>query len=358
LGRVLYLNVLSQKSKNAWKIHNTLKKNAMTTVSVRTCGSDLQTINPVYNQRFRRAYEAWLDQKSGSQAEIGWGGCTLPCAGYVQLATQQSFDPSVWVKNCGSCLREMPNSIPSVERPEDVRWGGGCSLCVTVLAPWAFHHPNEIHLPTPDQIQTFVQSGNYVSAYEGFQALTPCQQSEWLQKVCGQGGEQGESYELPLDSEPIPEASSSTGLNQGLLIALCIVAVLLVGIGIRYGRQRWYNSSTYVLAQAAGRTFQIARSTFSKLREDCMSKTLGGLETYKQGLEKDGGKINKKITRGLVDQGVLCLKDVDNAYRDSVTGANGIYTPGTVPELIRTALEEDINSTREYETQLEDIVAE
>jgi hypothetical protein len=203
-----------------------------TSVSVFTCGSELDAMNPLYHTRFQTLYDTWLKQKlSDAQSGGCWEACVAPTP---TTAHSTTHIPDMY--RCGKCIHDL------VESPQKTaaQQGGGCSLCVDVLAPWAYQQ-HTTTLPTPEELQTFLQGSTYPDAYQAFQSLPTCERAEWTRAVCGTGTN-GTAYKVPLDaasaSPPSSDSSISTEGWVGIGVAIVVVLVLLVLALLFMRRQR------------------------------------------------------------------------------------------------------------------------
>jgi hypothetical protein len=207
-------------------------------VEVRTCGSPLHSRNPFYHERFITAYQHWLRQKLTPS-------CVSACMPLVDTTDSTTqLTPAAW-SMCVTCLGTTPNVASLDTSLPDPRHGGGCKLCVEVVAPWALHHlggPNQLELlqdpiplPSGETLRTFVESGEtYHTAQQAFYTLTPCQRAQWIQRVCGQGGERGESYNVISTQAKDDPTSSRSVTQESWFVPLIVVCVLVVGAFIYF----------------------------------------------------------------------------------------------------------------------------
>jgi hypothetical protein len=138
-------------------------------------------MNPWYSNRFQTRYQTWLETHVGS--------CYVRCS-----STWITTPTPLHVSTCGECLYHVSTTSQQALGSQ----GGGCSLCVEMVAPWAYHYHIRDRLPTTTELRTFL-AGSVPAAYKTFHSLPPCDKATWLQQVCGTGGTTGEVYHLPLD---------------------------------------------------------------------------------------------------------------------------------------------------------------
>jgi hypothetical protein len=223
--------ILARKEKTLGEPTHPIR--ARMAVEVQTCGSPLHSHNPFYHERFITAYQHWLRQKLTPS-------CVSACMPLVDTTDSTTqLTPAAW-STCVTCLGTTPNVAPLDTALPDPRHGGGCKLCVEVVAPWALHHlggPSQLELfqdpipmPTGETLRTFVESGEtYRAAQQAWYTLTPCQRAQWIQRVCGQGGERGESYNV-ISTQAKDDPTSSRSVTQESWFApLIVVCVLVVG---------------------------------------------------------------------------------------------------------------------------------
>jgi hypothetical protein len=190
-------------------------------VSVFTCGSELDAMNPLYHVRFQTPYDTWLKQKLGYAQ---FSGCWTACM--PRSATDISTTPTTLLPDmpgCGKCIKDL------VESPQKTaaRQGGGCSLCVDAVAPWAYQQ-HTTTLPTPEELQTFVKGTTYPDAYQVFQNLPTCERAEWTRAVCGGDTTSGKEYAIPLEAaSTTPTSDASSSLSTGALAAIVVVVILV-----------------------------------------------------------------------------------------------------------------------------------
>lgn len=213
-------------------------------VDVRTCGSPLDSRNPFYHERFVVPYQRWLRERLSPS-------CVSECTTFVDTTGTTRLTPAAW-STCVACLGTTPNAAPLDKSLPDPRHGGGCMLCAEVVAPWALHHvggPSQLQilqgpipLPNGETLRTFVESGEtYRLAYQAFYTLTPCQRAQWIQRVCGQGGERGESYSV-TSTQTKEDPTSSTPVTQEWWFVMVVVGCTILVVGVSWVGVSWYRS--------------------------------------------------------------------------------------------------------------------
>jgi hypothetical protein len=202
-----------------------------TSVSVFTCGSELDARNPLYHKRFQASYDTWLKQKLGDAQSSGcWEACVDTRATAISTALTTHL-PDLY--RCGKCIHDLVES----RQKTAARQGGGCSLCVDVVAPWAYRQ-HTTTLPTADELQTFVK-GPYQDAHRVFQTLPACERAEWTRAVCGGDTPSGKEYPIPLEVvSTTPTQGASSGLSTGAIVGIIVVVLLVIIIGLVIVRWR------------------------------------------------------------------------------------------------------------------------
>jgi hypothetical protein len=203
------------------------------TLLIYTCGSELDTRNPAYHTQFQTLHDTWFKQT------LEGTDCWSSCVALTTATTTLQFatlPPDVY--RCGQCIHKLGDGPQKTA----ARSGSGCSLCVDVVAPWAYAQQNT-RLPTVAELQTFLQGTTYPDAYEVFQNLPACERAEWLQSVCG-----GDTrpYTIPLGAQvsplpPPPSSASTTRLSDAAIagiVLICVVAFILLVAGIYWYRKR------------------------------------------------------------------------------------------------------------------------
>lgn len=231
--------------------------------TVRTCGSDLDTHHPHYARRFKALYRTWLGHKLGmldpeiqdATIPICRDSCSFEYnirAPLTSTTPIPTLTPS-WAQACVRCLyHNQLDANFSNASLQAVQKGGGCSLCVSVVAPWAFQKyqllgampSHDLPLPQNGELYDFIHGDTFNSTIQAFQNLTECQRAGWVRKMCGQNdagttvaagtSSAGQAYVLGervlVDSPPTPPPvsnSSSSGLTLWAWVGI-ICAILIV----------------------------------------------------------------------------------------------------------------------------------
>lgn len=187
-----------------------------------TCGSGLDSMNPWYSNRFQARYQTWLETHVGS--------CYARCS-----STWITTPTPLHVSTCGECLYQVSTTSQQALESQ----GGGCSLCVEMVAPWAHHYHIRDRLPTATELRTFLAGSVYSTAHKTFHDLSPCDKATWLQQVCGTGGTTGEVYQLPLDhgvsdTNTTHDAQVFKFVMLAIYILCGVVACYVILMGVRY----------------------------------------------------------------------------------------------------------------------------
>jgi hypothetical protein len=195
-------------------------------LSVYTCGSEIDTKNTAYHTRFQVPYDTWIKRQLGADSTASttcWNSCLSPSP---TTSTEVQGIP-LPVVACGKCIRALTDEAHQAA----ARKGGGCHVCVNVVAPWT-HQRQNTTLPTATELQLFLRDNTYSNAYQTFQTLPACERAEWIRTVCG--GNTEREYRIPLEGETTHDASGTASeFTVGEIIGIAIgsLCVLLLVIG-------------------------------------------------------------------------------------------------------------------------------
>lgn len=189
--------------------------------TARTCGSVLDTKNPAFSQALFTGYQAFLQSHVGKTPADHV--CVEPCVPLTSDAmwrapstipvpsptpsVSPSVSPSVAPPLTSTTLSTQDRTAACVKCVYDNRTtasillGGGCNLCVEVVAPWAMKTYGGVQgilpaagatpaLPQGQELYDFQTNTNtttgYAATLQTFRNLTKCQQAEWVRLMCGQ----------------------------------------------------------------------------------------------------------------------------------------------------------------------------
>jgi hypothetical protein len=199
------------------------------------CGPELDTMNPRYSSHFASLYRKWMTEKVGTEHSKPWG-CLQDC-----LPSPTPTDPSLLFPfyHCANCLKNRIDDTRESTHQQNTLQGGGCALCLEVVAPWAYQQQTD-RLPTADELRTFmygaydaitgdsVPTSSYAKASRAFQALPACERAAWTHTLCGVRKRPEEtSYAFPLETYDFPKTDGSVrGLTPMELVG-CIIGVLV-----------------------------------------------------------------------------------------------------------------------------------
>jgi hypothetical protein len=216
-------------------------------VELGLCGTELNTMNPSYGNRFASEHKLWTENKLKVLPDEE---CQTYCVDPLYSDNLRTYFGA-----CSNCVRERLPQLSDPIQQKDVLQGAGCSLCVSIVAPWAYQQQTD-RLPTMDEIHTFIKGGpllpvqgaayndQYEKALETFQKLPACEQATWLSKMCGlRTNPEETSYIYPTYgvSWRDPLVEGFTGLEWVGIILGTVIGLLLVGLGL-LRLMRWWNN--------------------------------------------------------------------------------------------------------------------
>jgi hypothetical protein len=251
--------------------------------TARTCGSVLDTKNPAFSQALFTGYQAFLQSHVGKTPADHV--CVEPCVPLTSDAMWRapsaipvpslppvvtpSVSPSVAPPLASTALSTQDRTAACVKCVYDNRTtasillGGGCNLCVEVVAPWAMKTYGGVQgvlpaagatlaLPQGQELYDFQTNTNtttgYAATLQTFRNLPACQQAEWIRLMCGQDqvlpntspAPVGQPYQLALYSgTTITETASKAFYEElGFLIGVPIAAVCLIILILAIRRRR------------------------------------------------------------------------------------------------------------------------
>jgi hypothetical protein len=194
------------------------------------CGPELDTMNPRYSSHFASPYRMWMTEKVGTRDSKPWG-CLQDC-----LPSPTPTDPSLLFPfyHCANCLKNRIDDTREPTHQKNTLQGGGCALCLEVVAPWAYQQQTD-RLPTADELRTFmsgaydatgenVNTSSYAKASRAFQALPACERAAWTHTLCGVRKRPEEtSYAFPLETYHFPKTKLSVlGIPFLPFLLLCV----------------------------------------------------------------------------------------------------------------------------------------